>query len=51
MPATDYLRYDILDLEQITVLSIISQMHNFQKLKTISLKAVNFLATKTKFPV
>ena len=25
-----------------------SQVHNFQKLKNISLKAVNFLATKTK---
>ena len=27
---------------------ITSQVHNFQKLKNISLKAVNFLATKTK---
>ena len=26
----------------------LSQVHNFQKLKNISLKAVNFLATKTK---
>ena len=27
---------------------LISQVHNFQKLKNISLKAVNFLATNTK---
>ena len=27
---------------------IISQVHNFQKLKNISLEAVNFLATNTK---
>ena len=29
-------------------LTISSQVHNFQKLKNVSLKAVNILATKTK---
>ena len=27
---------------------LVSQVHNFQKLKNISLKAINFLATKPK---
>ena len=41
--ATCFIGVRLLDFANVN-----SQVHNFQKLKKISLKAVNFLATNTK---